>query len=538
MKNLLKICGLAKAINKPRIYNFTSSNFHYFSKPTHNFLNNNLFYTNLYTCKKFSQNNKDNNSNNDKNNKDVDKDKTKDEKGTKKVNETPVVSESAIKKIEDHIEKEKQYKNRDKSLTFSESITLERKEDSDGKEIIADKSDKKDDTSTSEQEKLLKGVDAESTEDQKSKIDFHPLIFYQHPILPYSIITINNPNRNEVFLGLALKYGKLTAVDEETTNIEDITVFFEKEDPLKKKEISPNFLLGTECKLSYNKQRLIIEGTEKINRIKSVRQGKYKSYKSKDAVELSLEYSIDEAYSKDCAAVLENILSLHENIIAQIDFKENQFSDMDMKFPFELKDIRENLNTLLTTINNPDRIVIEDLKSNNGDMNKTEESKGHQENKVNEVYIENGVNLENAENAHISIENAATEKFLSELAKHSYYLTLKLNTFANNVYGLTNDFIKILHITDLKERLEKILENYSNIASLLNLKYNEYDFPKNFKLNFNNPFINESEADKLRIQKYKDSIEYKMSKLTLLILIYYFITLLIHSIINLNYRGP
>ena len=105
---------------------------------------------------------------------------------------------------------------------------------------------------------------------------------------------------------------------------------------------------------------------------------------------------------------------------------------------------------------------------------------------------------------------------LSELSKHTYYLTLKVNTFANSVYGLTNDFIKILNITDVKERLEKILESFSNISSLLDLKYNEYEFPKNFKLNFSNPFINDSDADKLRIQKYKDSIEYKMSKFIIL----------------------
>ena len=202
----------------------------------------------------------------------------------------------------------------------------------------------------------------ENSDDMKYKADFNPLIFFSHPILPYSSITINNPNRNDIFLGLALKYGKLTAIDEETTNIEDITVFFEKEDPAKKKEILSNLLLGTVCKLSYNKQRLIIEGTEKINRIKSVRQGKYKSYKAKDAVELAMEWSNTKEYAKDCEGLLANVLAFHQNIINQIDFKENQFNEVEMKFPFDLAEIKNNLESRSnnSTLNNSE-IVIDDV---------------------------------------------------------------------------------------------------------------------------------------------------------------------------------
>lgn len=323
MKQLLKVSNIAKAFFKPNLFKMTSAKyFHNFTKPIYK--DTNLFYTNFYFLKRFSRdnnNNKDNNNDNDEN--------KKDNKGTKNI-ESQVAGESSAKVVDKT--------QPDKGLTFSESISLEEKE----AKII---------------EILKEGLQNGSSgpimesEELKSIIDFHPLIFFSHPVLPYSTITINNPNRNDVFLGLALKYGKLTAVDEETTNIEDITVFFEKEDPLKKKEIAPNFLFGTVCRLSFNKQRLIIEGTEKLNRIKTVRQGKYKSYKSKDATELNIEYSINETYSRECQNLLENILLHHQNIISQIEFKENQFSDIDMKFFFDLDDIKANLRAFEDTDN-------------------------------------------------------------------------------------------------------------------------------------------------------------------------------------------
>ncbi len=180
-------------------------------------------------------------------------------------------------------------------------------------------------------------------EELKTKIDFKPLIFFNHPILPHSTITIDNPNRNDVFLGLALKYGRLTAVDEDTTEIDDITVFFEKEDFIKKKDLANTHLLGTVCHLSYNKQRLIIEGTESIKKIKSLRIGKYKSYKTKDAEELEIDYLNNEKYAMECESLLQKILENHQAILSQLNFKESHFSDLNVKFSFNYEDIEHNL---------------------------------------------------------------------------------------------------------------------------------------------------------------------------------------------------
>ncbi len=88
------------------------------------------------------------------------------------------------------------------------------------------------------------------TEDKKEEKNTIPLIYWSQPVLLYSQFIINNPNRNDLFFGLLLKYGKLKVIDEQNTLIEEICLFNEKDDNLRSKS-KQDYVLGTKCEAVY-----------------------------------------------------------------------------------------------------------------------------------------------------------------------------------------------------------------------------------------------------------------------------------------------
>lgn len=308
----------------------------------------------------------------------------------------------------------------------------------------------------------------------KEKIENYPLIHYSNPILPYSKITINNPSKNDILFNMLIKYGKLTPIDEETTIIEDITLFFEKDDPfafnlksMPKKELSPH-ILGVLCKITYlNKEKLVIEGLNKIYKVKSLRSGKLKFFNPKETNTVDTHMDSDNPeYVTDCFKLFENITNTHEYIVQALKLDPDYFNDGNKtSFNFNIAEIKEKLSEIM-------------------------------ENKP----IDSDV-----------------ESTLKQLIQYSFYFILKANTFSNIIYqgsNISNEVFKMLYISDLKLKLEKILESFENIQKFINVKYEFYNFPKPQDLQFQteNPFNHDTEVEMNRINKYKDVIENKISE--------------------------
>ena len=288
---------------------------------------------------------------------------------------------------------------------------------------------------------------------EEKEIKF-PLIYNIVPIIPYSKLTLTNLHRNDLFFSLIMKYGKLNLIDEDKNYIEDIAVFFEKE------EYTKTNILGTVCKVSYiNQEKLIVEGLDKMFSIKSDKIGKLKFFNPTENTHIILEN--EEPITNFSIQEIDNLFELiknnHDYLLEHSKIPEEHFGEYDISFEFNS-----------TTIQN---FIAETLP----------------ENKVNSEYLE-------------------------ELFKFTYFYIHKINTFSNLIYNHSDEFQNILHLKDIKKRLLKINESLTNMINLIKLKHVFYQFPTDLKLNFDNPFAKQTKPELNRILKYKETLDNKLSE--------------------------
>ena len=310
-------------------------------------------------------------------------------------------------------------------------------------------------------------------EKDKEKVDNFPLIHYSFPIVPYAKIIINNPSKNDLLFNMLIKYGKLTPVDEEVTIIDDITLFFEKDEfssqsgkSIQKKEITPH-VLGVLCKITYqNKEKLIIEGLDKIYKIKSLRSGKLKFFNPNETQTVDVTFVENSEYFESLLNCFEGILTNHEYIRNSLKLESDHFQEGNkIAFTYTLGEIKN---------------LIFGMK-----------------------------NLKSSEDL---------SKNLKILSKISNYFILKAYTFSNLIHSFSNpanDLFKILYVNDMKLKLEKISEFYASLQNFIHLKYDFYCFPQPQNLQFqtDNPFAHQNEEEKKRINKYKDAVDNKISEI-------------------------
>jgi endopeptidase La len=307
---------------------------------------------------------------------------------------------------------------------------------------------------------------------EKEKVENFPLIHYTFPIVPHARIVINNPSKNDLLFNMLIKYGKLTPIDEDVTIIDDITLFFEKDEfgthgvkSTPKKEITPH-VLGVLCRITYqNKEKLIIEGLDKIFKIKSLRSGKLKFFNPKETQTVETSFSENEEYFESLLNYFEGIISNHDYVRNSLKLDPDYFQDGNkISFANTTEEIKN---------------LVKEMK----------------ENKSSESLKEN----------------------LKVLSKISNYFILKAYTFSNLIHSFTNpanDLFKILYLNDLKHKVEKINEFYANLQNFIHLKYDFYCFPQPQNLQFQteNPFAHQNEEEKKRINKYKEAVDNKISE--------------------------
>jgi ATP-dependent Lon protease len=339
----------------------------------------------------------------------------------------------------------------------------------------------------------------EKKEERENLIKF-PLIYNMVPIIPYSKLTLTNLHRNDLFFSLIMKYGRLNLVDEEKNYIEDIAVFFEKEEYLK------THILGTVCKVTYiNQEKLVVEGLDKMYSIKSEKLGKLKFFYPSENTQIKMENEVFENtdYSsnniktntnlqlnniQECDALFKEIKESHDYILNHLKLKNDFFGEYDVSFDFDSESISNYIQTT------PD-----ELKTNSMNNNVDRSNEDH--------------------NTSESIEQISLEKpsenfqnYLSDLFKFTYYFIHKVNTFSNSIYNHSDEFQNILQIKDLKKRLVKIKEAFESMINLIKLKHVFYQFPTDLKLKFENPFAKQTEPEINRILKYKEALENKLSE--------------------------
>jgi endopeptidase La len=302
--------------------------------------------------------------------------------------------------------------------------------------------------SAADQEATIVDDDASGT---KEKAEQYSLIYYPTRILPYSRLQVTN-NRNDTFFSLVMKYGKPVQIDDDTIVIENITLFSEKDDPNLKSASKLKY--GTECKITYeNKDRLLIEGIDKVYKIdKPMKTTKHRLFNPKEAQVVESVYINTKEYLQKTLELFDRIVLNHGYITQTLDIEEDSFIDPDLSFPFKLSDIKTFVNTKGT--------------------------------------------------------DPSAEAFY-ELNRFTYYFIAKMDYFSNLVYNNNAEISKYLSLKDINMKLERISEHFEAVQKLLMLKYENYNFLKNFKLNTEHPFDITNELDIHRILKYKEVIENK-----------------------------
>jgi len=307
---------------------------------------------------------------------------------------------------------------------------------------------------------------------EKEKVENFPLIHYTFPIVPHAKIVINNPSKNDLLFNMLIKYGRLTPIDEDVTIIDDITLFFEKDDfgnhsvkSTPRKEITPH-VLGVLCRITYqNKEKLIIEGLDKVYKIKSLRSGKLKFFNPKETQTVETSIVQNEEYFNLILNCFESIINNHEYIRDSLKLEPDYFQDGNkVSFAYSFDEIKN---------------LIQEIRNSNSSENLDEN--------------------------------------LKILSKIYNYFILKAYTFSNLIHSFsnpTNDLFKILYFNDLKVKVEKVTEFYSNLYNFIHLKYDFYCFPQPQNLQFQteNPFAHKNDEEKKRINKYKDAVENKISE--------------------------
>jgi len=356
---------------------------------------------------------------------------------------------------------------------------------------------------------------SERNEDCENLIKF-PLIYNLVPIIPYSKLTLSNLHRNDLFFSLIMKYGRLNLVDEEKNYIEDIAVFFEKEEYLK------THILGTVCKVTYiNQEKLIVQGLDKMFSIKSEKLGKLKFFYPSENTQIKMENEIPENpehtsnninnvessmnmnniqlqnYIHECNALFKEIKESHDYILNHLKLKNNFFGEYELSFDFDSDTISNFIQTTadeLETKNAPTTTIYTVDKPNEECNSATE-------------------NLEKTSlEKQKPSDNIQEEEYLSSLFKFTYFYIHKVNTFSNSIYNHSDEFQNIIQQKDLKKRLLRIKDAFDGMINLIKLKHVFYQFPTDLKLNFENPFAKQTEPEINRILKYKEALENKLSE--------------------------
>ena len=302
-----------------------------------------------------------------------------------------------------------------------------------------------------------------------------PLIYFNQPMVPFSQITINNPNKNDLFFGLILKYGKLKVQDEDTTIIQDITLFHEKDETMKMKGNTKENVLATECRIEYKKKKLIVTALDTVYKIKTFKPGKYKFFNESEAQKhktllpmLSFDSPIEIQKTKDC---VNQTISLFKNIVDSISTI-NKSLDLDDNY------LGENE----TTFNN---FVYDDIKRSCSFFSSIDP---------------------------LDLEQDTIKKLFSDLYLYTSFFTLKVHIYTSLVFS-SSELDKILNLSPLMDKLTLINTLLSKTSYLINLKYNQYQFPKLFRLNTVNPFRNQTPEDLSLIVKFKETVDSKISEI-------------------------
>jgi endopeptidase La len=286
-------------------------------------------------------------------------------------------------------------------------------------------------------------------EEPKEKTEQNSLLYYPSRILPYSKYTIVS-NKHDTFFNLIMKYGKPIQQDEDTVVIDNLTLYADKDDPSSKSLSS--VIYGTECKITYeNREKIIIEGLDKVYKFtKSNKLGKHRLFNPKEQQQVNIVFVNNKEYLDKSILLLENIISNHNYIVNNLDIDKNALCDNE-SFIFNLDYITNYLG---------------DVKEN-------------------------------------------TEEGFLEISKFVYYFIAKANYFSNIIYSSNLEIGKFMVLKDINMKLEKLEEHFENLKKLLVLKYEHYNFIKNFKFNIENPFDTTAPEDVKRILKYKDTVDSK-----------------------------
>ena len=331
-------------------------------------------------------------------------------------------------------------------------------------EIIVENLDKVETKITPFQEKPLEHKDQEDT---TLKQEGMPFIQYSHPILPFTQIINKNFNRKELLFNLALKYGKITQIDEETTQIDDIVLYWDKEDIKKiNKEEGHNY--GILCQIKVKKNNyFVIEGLNKILQVKStIGFGKYRFFKPNHATEITPIYTLSEEYYKNSFVLVKEISEKLEFIKNVLNHEEDNFGMLKLKFPSELNEIK---------------LYLHDIENR----------------------------ISNAENE--LVKETLYQEFFLEIYKFISYFIMKLNFFKTSFFQTEFEFFKYFQNREILEKLVGINSELNNFSEFIDLKYEKYGFKFNYNLNFDNPFAKNTEEEVKRLQKYKLALEHKIS---------------------------
>jgi ATP-dependent Lon protease len=384
-----------------------------------------------------------------------------------------------------------------------------------------------------------------------------PLIYFYQPILPYNQITIHVPNKMDLFFGLILKYGKIKVIDEETTLIQDICLFNEKEEMLKNNNINgKQWVYGTKCEILYKKGKLEIKGLDCIYKIKTLKPGKYKFFNVNDAIKYDigtpamnfinyeqftsnlLEKSSKQqksklqsflgkfhhlnAYLDKCHNYFKNIMMLTDTINKNLELDENFFGDNNQSFLFKYQDISnmlefynsENVSNTLTNVFDEFKLASEDEefmdylnKENKEDKFEQNNDQQQEEQKPNKFHEKQEYLKSLIDDSHFVIS-----KYFDDLIKFQNYFTLKTHIIYNAIYSNPNELENLQNFNDLQEKLFEIDLLLEKVNNFIDLKYNVYKFSKRYRLNVDNPMANKTEEEKKLINKYKEAYESKISE--------------------------
>lgn len=390
-----------------------------------------------------------------------------------------------------------------------------------------------------------------------------PLIYFNQPLLPYSKITINNPNKNDLFFGLILKYGKLKVIDDETTLIQDICLFHQKDEMFKLKSSNKDTVLATKCEIIYKKGKLVIKALDTVYRVKTYKPGKYKFFHLRDASRQRIAYpsisilnnfenlvesanlKYSEAklvslntYIESCLDSLSSITTTVQEINKNLETEEEYFGENNHSFSFKFSDIikaneflnkefgNSPINNLLQFLNEYENV---NTSSNNNTDNETDKFSNTLtiNDNDNTIDFKNKKRAENNNNDNTEIKYNSKEyhtlvlkqtqilvaKLFNDLIRFSYYFTLKAHVFSQIINGNTNTIEEILNVTDLRDKLVLTKIILGKVHQLIDIKYNKYNFPKSYRLNIGEPFRNKNEEDLKLINKYKEVIETKISEI-------------------------